>query len=437
MGRRGGGPGDHRRRRLRHDRGTAGDSAAPRVRLAARHDQRGGLAEPRALRRDRAVRGCRGGPLRHAPDGPHRPAADRHRRRADHADGSALEFVLGWGLLVGTGCGALATTFAALVADRWFAARRGLVAGVLTAATVFGQFALLPVFSLLVDVDWRAATGALVAAALLVAPLAWAVLRDRPADVGVLPYGAAHPEPPPAPAPVGGAVRALPLRSGWFWLLAGTFAICGASTNGIMWTHFTPAAQEHGMPTGVASSLLAVVGVVNVFGTVGSGWLTDRFDPRLLLTCYYALRGVSLALLPGLFGPRVRPGVLAFVVVFGLLDVATVPPTIALCRRLHGADGPIAFGWISLAHQLGAGSLAYLGGLTRDLTGTYSLLWPTTGALCLAAALLALRIPRSPVHPRSRPPRAGHIAVPSPTGRWTSTRAWRTRHAGGTDHHDT
>jgi MFS family permease len=304
------------------------------------------------------------------------------------------QFVLGWGVLVGTGCGALATTFAALVADRWFAARRGLVAGLLTAATVFGQFALLPVFSLLVDFDWHAATGALVAVALLVTPLAWAVLRDRPADVGLLPYGATHPEPLSVPASVTRAVRALPLRSRAFWLLASTFAVCGASTNGIMWTHFTPAAHDHGMPTGVASSLLAVIGVVNVLGTVGSGWLTDRMNPRLLLTAYYALRGVSLMLLPGLFGPSVQPGMLAFVVVFGLLDVATVPPTIALCRELYGADGPIAFGWISVAHQLGAGALALLGGLARDLTGTYALLWPATGALCLAAALLATRIPR-------------------------------------------
>ncbi|MEB3369553.1 MFS transporter [Saccharopolyspora mangrovi] len=321
------------------------------------------------------------------------------------------QFVLGWGVLVGTGCGALATTFAALVADRWFAARRGLVAGVLTAATVFGQFALLPVFSLLVDVDWRAATGALVAVSLLVAPLAWAVLRDRPADVGLLPYGATRPEPPAASPSVARAVRAVPLRSGAFWLIAGTFAICGASTNGIMWTHFTPAAHDHGMPTGVASSLLAVIGVVNVLGTVGSGWLTDRLDPRLLLTGCYALRGISLALLPGLFGPSAHPGMLAFVVVFGLLDVATVPPTIALCRELYGSDGPIAFGWISVAHQLGAGTLALLGGLTRDLTGTYTLLWPAAATLCLAAAALATRIP----HPAEPPARA--TCAPSPIGR--------------------
>ncbi|WP_093423002.1 MFS transporter [Saccharopolyspora flava] len=306
---------------------------------------------------------------------------------------AAWQFVLGWGVLVGTGCGALATTFAALVADRWFAARRGLVSGVLTAATVFGQFALLPVFALLTDFDRRAATGALVGIALLVAPLAWAVLRDSPADVGLLPYGATRPVPRPPTAPLSRAVRALPLRRGSFWLLASAFAICGASTNGIMWTHFTPAAHDHGMPVGIASSLLAVVGVVNVLGTVGSGWLTDRLDPRLLLTACFALRGVSLALLPWLFGPVVRPGMVAFVVVFGLLDVATVPPIIALCRRLHGADGPIVFGWINVAHQLGAGALAFLGGLVRDVAGGYAPLWPAAGALCLIAAVLVLRIP--------------------------------------------
>ena len=309
------------------------------------------------------------------------------------------QFVLGWGLLVGTGCGALATTFAALVADRWFAARRGLVAGALTAATVFGQFALLPVFSLLVDFDWRAATSALVAVALLVAPIAWAVLRDRPCDVGLLPYGATRPEPQEPAASASRAVRALPWRSGAFWLLASTFAICGASTNGIMWTHFTPAAHDHGMPAGVASSLLAVIGVVNVLGTIGSGWLTDRLNPRLLLTAYYCLRAGSLALLPGLLGPSAQPALIAFAVVFGLLDVATVPPTIALCRELWGSGGPIVFGWISVAHQLGAGAIAFAGGLARDLTGTYAPLWVAAALLCLTAAALALRIPSAPREP--------------------------------------
>lgn len=305
----------------------------------------------------------------------------------------AWQFTLGWGVLVGTGSGALTMTFAAAVAGRWFVARRGLVTGILTAATVFGQFALLPVFSrLVVDLQWRAATGTLVAVALAVLPVAGMALRDHPAELGLLPHGAT--EPPPAPAPDSIARAAHVLRGALhrpaFWLLAGTFLVCGATTNGVMWTHFTPAAHDHGMPVDVAASLLAVIGVVNIAGTVGSGWLTDRVHPHLLLTGYYLLRGASLLALPQLLGPEVRPGMIAFVVVFGLLDVATVPPTIAVCRRVWGADGPIVFGWISAGHQLGAGALTYLGGALRDLTGGYAPMWLAAAALCGAAAALAL-----------------------------------------------
>ncbi|MCI2423484.1 MFS transporter [Saccharopolyspora sp. K220] len=313
---------------------------------------------------------------------------------------NSWQLVVGWGLLVGVGCGALAMAFAATVTHRWFVTRRGLVTGLLTAASVFGQFAFLPVLSWLIDrFEWRSATVTLAVLALGTAPLVWAVLRDHPADLGLRPYGATQFVPKPAPVP-GAAPRALralfaAARTGPFWLLAGTFAICGASTNGIMWTHFTPAAHDHGMPTTVAASLLAVIGVVNVAGTIGSGWLTDRFSPHLLLAGYYALRGTSLLFLPVLLAPTVRPTMIVFVVLFGLLDVATVPPTIALCREIYGDDGAIVFGWVNAAHQVGAGLVAFLGGVARDLLGSYDTVWISTAALCAAAALMATTIRRS------------------------------------------
>ncbi|MEV6229518.1 MFS transporter [Saccharopolyspora shandongensis] len=308
--------------------------------------------------------------------------------------------VVGWGLFVGVGCGALAMAFAATVTHRWFVARCGLVTGLLTAASVFGQFAFLPVMSWVIDhFTWRSATVGLALIALVTAPLAWSVLRDHPADLGLRPYGATVFEAKPEPVP-GAARRAVRLlfdaaRTGPFWLLAGTFAICGASTNGIMWTHFAPAAHDHGMPTTMAASLLAVVGVVNVAGTIGSGWLTDRFSPQLLLAGYYALRGLSLLALPALFGPTVQPAMIGFVVLFGLLDVATVPPTIALCRQVFGAGGAIVFGWVSAAHQVGAGMIAYFGAVARDLLGSYDAVWIGAAALCAAAALMAFAIRRS------------------------------------------
>ncbi|MFB9566711.1 MFS transporter [Saccharopolyspora hordei] len=307
------------------------------------------------------------------------------------------QLVVEWGVLVGVGCGALAMTFAATVTHRWFTTRRGLVTGFLTAASVFGQFAFLPVMSWVIDrFAWRTATVALALLALAVAPLVWAVLRDHPADLGLRPYGATSPVPKPLPEP-GAARRAVRLllgsaRTGPFWLLAGTFAVCGASTNGIMWTHFASAAHDHGMPTTLAASVLAVIGVVNVVGTIASGWLTDRFSPRLLLASCYGLRGASLLSLPSLLGPTVQPGMVAFAVLFGLLDVATVPPTIALCREAFGAGGAVVFGWVNAAHQVGAGLVAIGGGVVRDVLGSYDAVWIIAAGLCGLAALLATAI---------------------------------------------
>lgn len=327
------------------------------------------------------------------------------------------QFVLSWGVLVGTGCGSMAMAFAATVTDRWFVRRRGLVTGVLTAAGVFGQFVFLPLLSWIVErYAWRVGTVTLVVATLAALPLVLLLLRDCPADAGVRAYGAreltlpgyaakASPERPVSasaeqPATVPGAARRTvrvfvhSARTGPFWLLAGTFAICGASTNGVMWTHFTPAAHDHGMPATVASSLLATIGVFNVAGTVASGWLTDRLDPRRLLAAYYALRGLTLLALPLVLTAEIGTPLVAFVVLFGVLDVATVPPTLALCRELYGKDSAILFGWVGAAHQLGAGLAAFAGGAARDAFGSYDPLWVGIGALCGAGALLALMVVR-------------------------------------------
>jgi predicted MFS family arabinose efflux permease len=306
------------------------------------------------------------------------------------------QLTLYWGVLVGLGTGALATAYAATVAHRWFVARRGLVTGVLTAAGVLGQFAFLPVLSWLVEQHhWRAALGAVALAALVVVAPAWLLLRDHPADVGSPPYGARRPVPRPAPTPRAAArtlrVLADAAHTRAFWLLAGVFAVCGATTNGIMWTHFTPAAHQHGMPVTTASSLLAMVGVFNVAGTVASGWLTDRADPRPLLAGYFALRGVLLAALPWLLAPSVQPSMVFFVVVFGLLDVATVPPVVALTRQRYGEAGPVVFGWVVAAHQVGAGLMAFGGGVARDAFGGYDAVWVAAALLCVTAAAALAR----------------------------------------------
>jgi MFS family permease len=318
---------------------------------------------------------------------------------------ASWQLVLCWGVLIGLGTGSMALVFAASVAQRWFYKRRGLVVGVLTAGSATGQLIFLPVMAWLAEsYGWRFATLVITGAALSVVPLVLLLLRDRPSDLGVLPYGAEAADDlawtqvvGPSVGPARAAIDALrdAARTRPFWALAIGFAICGASTNGIIGTHFIPAAHDHGMHTTTAAGLLAVVGVFDIVGTIFSGWLTDRFDPRILLGAYYLLRGSSLALLPALLTDSVKPSVLVFVIFYGLDWVATVPPTIALCRSLYGDRGTVVFGWVFASHQVGAAIAATAAGVVRDVTGTYTLTWFSAGGLCLVAAVLSIRVSRT------------------------------------------
>lgn len=311
---------------------------------------------------------------------------------------ASWQLLLLWGVLVGTGTGSMALAFVATVTSRWFVKHRGLVSGVLTAAGAAGQLVFLPLIAALATHQgWRSASLTVAAAALVVVPVVLLFLRDHPSDVGTTAYGAAEPEERPAPAR-GTARRALNVlrdaaRTPVFWLLAAGFAICGASTNGLVGTHFVPAAHEHGMPPTTAASLLALVGLFDVAGTIASGWFTDRIDPRWLLGGYYFLRGCSLLMLPHLFAPTTEPPMWAFIIFYGLDWVATVPPTVALCRERFGLTGPIVFGWVFAAHQIGASIAATGAGMIHDHTGGYDIAWYVAGLLCGLAALLSISIP--------------------------------------------
>jgi MFS family permease len=312
---------------------------------------------------------------------------------------ASWQLVLCWGVLVGLGTGSMALVFVATVTGRWFVRHRGVVTGVLTAAGATGQLIFLPVLATLVHAyGWRAAGVTVAVAALAVVPLVLWLLRDHPADVGLRAYGASPDGPIERPANVPGAagraVRVLrnASRTGTFWLLVGGFAICGASTNGLIGTHFIPAAHDHGMPETTAAGLLALVGLFDIAGTVASGWLTDRVDSRILLGAYYALRGLSLLVLPALIAGSAHPSMLVFIIFYGLDWVATVPPTIALCRQHFGADGPIVFGWVFASHQVGAAVAVTGAGWIRDLTGEYTLAFVAAGVLCFFAAVMSVRI---------------------------------------------
>ena len=314
------------------------------------------------------------------------------------------QILLTWGLLIGLGTGSMALVFAASIANTWFTKSRGLVIGILTAGSAAGQLVFLPFIAMLAqDPGWRQASLLIAAGALAVVPLVLKFLKNSPADVGVLPYGAA-PEPETATVQDSGprtnaAVRALQvlLRASkvrTFWALAAGFAICGATTNGLIGTHFIPSAHDHGMPETTAAGLLAVVGIFDIIGTIASGWLTDRFNPRILLAVYYQFRGIGLLVLPLLLNAEVQPSMIVFVVIYGLDWVATVPPTAAICRETFGADGSVVFGWVFAAHQLGAAAAAIAAGVLRDATGHYTYAWLGAAAMCTIAAVISATIRR-------------------------------------------
>lgn len=311
--------------------------------------------------------------------------------------------VLTWGMLIGLGTGSMALVFAATIANAWFEKHRGLVVGILTAGGATGQLIFLPVVASLVEqTDWRIATLVVCACALAVIPLVLIFVRSSPSELGVRPVGAALDWTPPA-RPTGNAaaiaigtlVRAS--KSKTFWALAIGFAICGATTNGLVGTHFIPSAHDHGMAQTTAAGLLAVVGIFDVVGTIASGWLTDRVNPRILLAIYYFGRGLGLLALPFLLSDSVHPPMIVFIVVYGLDWVATVPPTVALCREIFGDDGPIVFGWVFAAHQVGAAFAASGAGWIRDISGEYTIAWFTAAVLCVVAAIISFAITRAPV----------------------------------------
>ncbi len=315
------------------------------------------------------------------------------------------QLYLCWGLLVGAGTGAVAPVLAATIANRWFAQRRGLVLGLLTAGSSTGQLLFLPFLAALAGhTEWRRASLAVAASSLFVVPLSVIVLRERPADLGHRRYGALEEDAAfePGRRPIATAFRVLgqAAHTSQFWVLAGSFFICGATTNGLIATHFIPAAMDHQIPEVMAASMLAAMGLLDVVGTTASGWLTDRYNPRILLFAYYGLRGLSLLALPhALAAQHLSLG--AFVAFYGLDWIATVPPTVTLVTQTFGGEsGLVVYGWIFAAHQIGAAIAAVSAGAVRDHLGSYNAAFYVAGLLCVIASLgvFAVRGPTAAVH---------------------------------------
>lgn len=312
---------------------------------------------------------------------------------------SPWQMVLFWGFFVGIGSGSMALVFAATITNRWFVEKRGLVVGALTAAAATGQLIFLPLLSsVAINHGWRWVSIIIGSAALAFIPLIFLLLRESPEKHGVKPYGAGDTWVPPVKqtSPAGKlAMNTLKQSSHSrdFWILVFSFFVCGLSTSGLIGTHFIPAAHDHGMMEVTAAGLLAMIGVFDVIGTLASGWLTDRIDPRKLLFFYYFLRGLSLYLLPFILFDSVHPSTLVFVIFYGLDWVATVPPTIMLCRAVLTPDrATVVYGWVFAAHQIG-GSVAALGAaVLRVKLGDYAAAFYISGALCLVAAIAVLQI---------------------------------------------
>ena len=313
----------------------------------------------------------------------------------------AWQLVLLWGVVVGLGTGFIGAYLAAFIAARWFKQRQGVVIGVLTAATAGGQLVFLPTMAAVVTHEgWRAMSLSLAAVVIVFVPLVALLMRERPEAIGLRPYGATGvAAPPAAPPPAAGNPITLAFRAFFdgartrdFWLIAGGYFICGATTNGLIGTHLIAACVDHGLGEVVGAGLLAATGAFAFVGGALSGWLSDRWDNRFLLFWYYGLRGLSLIYLPFAFDMSFY-GLSLFSVFYGLDWIASVPPTVRLLNRVVGAERiGIMVAWITVIHQFGAAAAAYLGGVLRIAFGTYLEAFMLSGLLCVAAALMVLFI---------------------------------------------
>ena len=308
-----------------------------------------------------------------------------------------------WGVVIGIGTGMTALVLGATVAARWFNARRGLVVGILTASVATGQLVFLPILASVTErLGWRVALSIVCVMLCLAAFAVLMVMRDRPSDVGLRPFGDQGTEPLPAPPPNNAPIMAAALgtlrdasKTRAFWILFATFFICGASTNGLVQVHLIPMCLDFGIPQVQAASLLAAMGIFDFFGTIVSGWLSDRYDNRWLLFWYYGLRGLSLLMLP--FTDFSFYGLSLFAMFYGLDWIATVPPTVRLTAQRFGAErANLVFGWIFAGHQAGAAFAAFGAGLSRTVLATYLPAFFFAGALCVIASLIVLLISRAP-----------------------------------------
>lgn len=309
------------------------------------------------------------------------------------------QLILIWGVMIGLGSSLYLTVLSTQIANRWFVKNRGLALGILTAAGATGQLVLLPIIAILVDsYSWRAAILLVLALGVVMFVIIVLFMRSRPFDIGIAPYGETEvvaPEVSTVRNPFSMAFGSLVegLRAKEFWLLGGSFFICGLSTSGLIGTHFISYCVSFGIPLVMAASMLSFMGIFDLVGTTLSGWLSDRFDNRWLLFWYYGLRGLSLLFLPFALSQGSYIWLVVFSIFYGLDWIATVPPTVGLTRQRFGIQkSAMMYGWMVAAHQVGAGFAAYGGGVMYKVYGTYTWAFIMAGAMCIIACLFVLMI---------------------------------------------
>ncbi len=308
-----------------------------------------------------------------------------------------------WGIIIGLSAGAFLTVLNVYVATTWFEKKRGLALGLLTSSSAAGQLVFLPLMAYIVEnYSWRNAVLTIFSFGVFIYVLLWIFMKNDPADVGVLPLGAEKSNKKQANNinPVKAAFDGLKLgaKSKVFWLLAGSFFVCGFSASGLIGTHFISLCIDYGYKEVTAASILAFMGIFNIIGTTLSGYISDRFDNRWLLFWYYGLRGLSLLILPFALSTNSIIYLSAFAIFYGMDWIATVPPTIKLATDHFGKEKVgVIYGWIYTAHQLGAGAAAYGGGLVYSWLNAYQSIFIAAGVFCLVATLFILNIKKRAV----------------------------------------
>ena len=311
------------------------------------------------------------------------------------------------GVLMSLGSGGLAMTTGSTLVARWFETRRGLAFGITGAAMSAGQLVIIPLAAwLTISLGWRSSYLWLGGGVfLLVLPILIGFIRDDPEAQGARPYGATGPVQTAAEVSamhLAGRVSVFEAaRSSQFWLLMSTFFVCGYTSNGMVLTHFMPHALEHNFTELQASTAFGVMGAMNILGTIGSGFICDRFGRRGPLAFYYFVRGLSLIFLLYVWDVS---SLHVWAALFGLNYISTVPPTTTLTANIFGrySVGELS-GWIFFSHQVGSALGAALAGWVYEYTGGYSPAFASAAVVAIIGGGLALMIRDEPVHRRQQP----------------------------------